>query len=132
MSEELILPTLRWLPEANRWQPFRGLQPCDWPPEVEPQHLPRPTYTVGTRVYFEYVGPRPWEGIIQLIELPGGRYQPWEDVYELIARRYYRPEAIVYLIQARGHLRLVRAPRVVGLSTGSELRPLLEHGYEEF
>jgi hypothetical protein len=127
----LTLPTLRWDPERSRWVPYRGLEPAAWPPEVDQQRLPRPAYQVGTRIYFTYSGPRPWEGLVYSIELPGGHYQPGEDLDALIAERYYRPAAIVYLVQARGHLRLVRASRILGISTGSDLRPLLEHGYED-
>jgi hypothetical protein len=127
----LFLPTLRWVPERACWKPYRALQPCEWPVEVDLSRLPRPAYGVGVRIYFHHSGPRPWEGLIQLIEIPGGSYQPWEEVSALLEARYYRPEVIVYLVQARGHMRLVRASRVIGISTGTDLRPLLEHGYED-
>ncbi len=129
---ELSLPSLRWDPERACWIPYRGLNPAPWPEEVDQAALPRPAYRVGTRVYFRWIDPRPWEGEIRMIEIRGGPYQPWDDIYDVIAERYYRPDALIYSIQARGHIRLVRASKIVGISTNTDLRPLLEHGYEEF
>jgi hypothetical protein len=39
---------------------------------------------------------------------------------------------MIYLIQARGHIRMVAAPKILGISTNTHRSAIWEHGYEEF
>jgi hypothetical protein len=39
---------------------------------------------------------------------------------------------MIYLVQARGHNRMVAAPKILGISTNTHLSAIWEHGYEEF
>ena len=56
----------------------------------------------------------------------------WGDREYTIQRRYLRPNSIIYLIQARGHIRMVAAPKILGISVNTHLSAIWEHGYEEF
>jgi len=127
------LPSLLWDPDLQTWIPKRGFTVVELPAEVDLKILPRPAYQVGERVRFSWYGATPWEGEIRGIQIAGGEYDPYSEAIEqVIQRRYLRPNSMVYLIQARGHIRMVAAPKVVGISTNTHLSAIWEHGYEEF
>jgi hypothetical protein len=127
------LPSLYWNPDVLQWIPKHGFKVVGFPAEVDPKMLPTPTYQVGERVRFSWYGVTPWEGEIRGIQIAGGDYDPYSEAIEhVIQRRYLRPNSMVYLIQARGHIRMVAAPKVVGISSNTHLSAIWEHGYEEF
>lgn len=129
----VYLPSLHWDPDFQKWIPKRGFTVVELPAEVDPRVLPKPVYQVGERVRFSWYGATPWEGEIRGIQIAGGEYNPYNEAIEhVIQRRYLRPNSMVYLIQARGHIRLVAAPKVVGISSNTHLSAIWEHGYEEF
>ncbi len=127
------LPSLHWDPDLQQWIPKRGFTTVELPPEVDPNLLPRPAYQVGQRVRFSLYGPTPWEGEIRGIQIAGGAYDPYTEAVEYtIQRRYLRSNSMIYLIQARGHIRMVAAPKILGISTNTHRSAIWEHGYEEF
>ncbi len=127
------LPSLHWNPDILQWIPKHGFTAVDLPDEVDPSVLPEPTYHVGERVRFSWYGATPWEGEIRGIQIAGGEYDPYHQAIEyVIQQRYLRPNSMVYLIQARGHIRMVAAPKIVGISTNTHMSAIWEHGYEEF
>ena len=127
------LPSLHWDPDLQTWIPKHGFTVVELPAEVDPKTLPTPAYQVGERVRFSWYGATPWEGEIRGIQIAGGEYDPYSEAIEhVLQRRYLRPNSMVYLIQARGHIRMVAAPKVVGISSNTHLSAIWEHGYEEF
>jgi hypothetical protein len=103
------------------------------PVEVDPKTLPMPTYRIGERVRFSWYGTTPWEGEIRGIQIAGCEYDAYNEAIEyIIQRRYLRQNSMTYLIQARGHIRMVTAPKILGISTNTHLSAIWEHGYEEF
>ncbi len=127
------LPSLHWDPDLLKWIPKRGFTVVDLPAEVDPNVLPKPAYQIGERVRFSWYSPTPWEGEIRGIQIAGGEYDPDNEAIEYtIQRRYLRPHSMIYLIQARGHIRMVAATKILGISTNTHLSAIWEHGYEEF
>ncbi len=127
------LPSLHWDQDHSRWIPKRGFTTVELPPEVDPKVLPKPAYAIGERVRFTWYGPTSWEGEIRGIQIPGGAYDDYpEAIAYTIQRRYLRPNSMIYLIQARGHIRMVAAPKILGISTNTHRSAIWEHGYEEF
>jgi hypothetical protein len=130
---DVFLPSLHWDPDHQHWIPKRGFTTVELPPEVDPNVLPRPAYQVGQRVRFSLYGTTPWEGEIRGIQIAGGASDPYTEAVEYtIQRRYLRSNSMVYLIQARGHIRMVAAPKILGISTNTHRSAIWEHGYEEF
>jgi len=127
------LPSLYWDQDQQRWIPKRNFTVVEFPAEVDPNALPRPTYAIGERVRFTWYGSAPWEGEIRGIQIAGGEYDPYTEAIEYtIQRRYLRPNSMIYLIQARGHIRMVAAPKILGISINTHRSAIWEHGYEEF
>jgi len=127
------IPSLHWDPDLQNWIPKHGFTVVELPVDVDPKLLPKPTYQIGERVRFSWYGTTPWEGEIRGIQIAGGEYDPYHEAIEhVIQRRYLRPNSMVYLIQARGHIRMVAAPKVAGISSNTHLSAIWEHGYEEF
>ena len=127
------IPSLHWDPDLQKWIPKYGFTVVELPVDVDPKLLPKPTYQIGERVRFSWYGTTPWEGEIRGIQIAGGEYDPYYEAIEhVIQRRYLRPNSMVYLIQARGHIRMVASPKVVGISSNTHLSAIWEHGYEEF
>jgi len=127
------LPSLHWDQDHQCWIPKRGFTVVELPAEVDPKMLPKPAYRVGERVRFSWHGATPWKGEIRGIQIAGGEYNPYNEAIEyVIQRRYFGTNSMVYLIQARGHIRLVVAHKIVGISTNTHLSAIWEHGYEEF
>ena len=130
---DAYLPSLHWDQDRQQWIPKRGFTTVELPPEVDPNLLPRPAYQVGQRVRFSLYGPTPWEGEIRGIQIAGGAYDPYTEAVEnTIQRRYLHSNSIIYLIQARGHIRMVAEPKILGISTNTHRSAIWEHGYEEF
>src|SRR5215472_14682364 len=130
---ENYLPSLHWDPDSLQWLPKRGFTIVALPAEVDPNMLPTPAYRIGERVRFSWYGTTPWEGEIRGIQIAGGAYDPYTaSIADIIQRRYLRPNTMVYLIQARGHIRMVAATKILGTSINTHLSALWEHGYEEF
>ena len=103
------------------------------PAEVDPNVLAKTSLPIGERVRFSWYGTTPWEGEIRGIQIAGGEYDPYNEAIEYtIQRQYLRPNSMIYLIQARGHIRMVAAPKILGISTNTHLSAIWEHGYEEF
>ena len=127
------LPSLHWDQDQQQWIPKHGFTVVELPPEVDPNMLTKPAYEIGERVRFSWYGPTPWEGVIRGIQISGGTYDDYTEAIEYtIQRRYLRPNSMIYLIQARGHIRMVAAPKILGISTNTHLSAIWEHGYEEF
>ena len=127
------IPSLHWDPDLQKWMPKHGFTVVEMPAEVDPKVLPKPAYHVGERVRFSWYGATPWEGEIRGVQIAGSEYDPYSEAIEqVIQRRYLRPNSMVYLIQARGHIRMVTAPKIVGISNNTHLSAIWEHGYEEF
>ncbi len=127
------LPSLHWDQDQQQWIPKHGFTTVELPPEVDPNMLPKPAYQIGERVRFSWYGPTPWEGEIRGIQIAGSADDDYtEAIAYTIQRRYLRPNSMIYLIQARGHIRMVAAPKIVGISTNTHLSAIWEHGYEEF
>lgn len=127
------IPSLHWDPDEQRWVPKHGFTVVGFPPGLNPGALPKPAYEVGQRVRFSWYGPAPWEGEIRGIQIAGGEFDPdSEAIGHAIQRCYFRPNSVIYLIQARGHMRLVAAPRILGVSYNTNRSAIWEHGYEEF
>ena len=127
------LPSLHWDPDLQKWVPKRRFTIVELPDEVDPKALPKPTYHIGERVRFSWYGTTPWEGEIRGIQIAGGEYDPYKESIEYtIQRRYLRSNSMVYLMQARGHIRMVAAPKILGISIKTHLSAIWEHGYEEF
>ncbi len=130
---DLYLPSLHWDPDLQRWIPKHGFTTVEFPSELDPNMLPKPAYQIGERVRFSWYGPVPWEGEIRGIQIAGGEYVPYnESLAYAIQRRYLRPNAMIYLIQARGHIRMVAAPKILGISSNTHRSAIWEHGYEEW
>jgi hypothetical protein len=130
---DAYLPSLHWDQDHQRWIPKRGFTIVELPSEVDSNVLPIPAYQIGERVRFSWYGPTSWEGEIRGIQIAGGEYDPYNEVIEhVIQRRYLRSHSMIYLIQARGHIRMVAAPKIIGISTNTHLSAIWEHGYEEF
>jgi hypothetical protein len=129
----MYLPSLHWNEESQRWLPMRGYAPAELPPRVTQDMLPRPVYRIGERVRFSWYGATPWEGEIRGVQIAGGEFDAEsEALSSFIQRKYFRPHSMVYLIQARGHMRMVAAPKVLGISTNTSRSAIWEHGYEDF
>jgi hypothetical protein len=127
------LPSLHWDPDLQKWIPKRGFSDVELPAEVDPKVLPKPAYQIGKRVRFSWYGTSPWEGEIRGIQIAGCEYDPYNESIEyVVQRRYLRSNSMVYLIQARGHIRMVAAPKILGISNNTHLSAIWEHGYEEF
>jgi hypothetical protein len=127
------IPSLHWDPDRQRWIPKHGFTIVEFPPELDPNMLPKPAYQIGERVRFSWYGSTPWEGEIRGVQIAGGEYDPYNEAIEYaIQRRYLRPNAMIYLIQARGHIRMVAASKILGISTNTDRSAIWEHGYEEF
>lgn len=127
------LPSLHWDQDQQQWIPKHGFTTVEFPPEVNTNMLPKPAYTIGERVRFSWYGSTPWEGEIRGIQIAGGEYDPYNESIEfLIQRRYLRSNSMIYLIQASGHIRMVAALKILGISTNTHLSAIWEHGYEEF
>jgi hypothetical protein len=127
------LPSLHWDPDLQTWIPKRGFTVVELPPQVAQNILPRPAYQIGERIRFSWYGTTPWEGEIRGIQIAGSEYDPYTEPLEYtIQRRYLRLNSMVYLIQARGHIRMVAAPKILGISTNTHLSAIWEHGYEDF
>ena len=127
------LPSLHWNEDQQRWLPMRGYTPAELPPGVTQDMLPKPAYRIGERVRFSWYGSTPWEGEIRGAQIAGGEFDAGsEALSSVIQRKYFRVHSMVYLIQARGHMRMVAAPKVLGISASSGLSAIWEHGYEEF
>ncbi len=127
------LPSLHWDQDHQCWIPKRGFTVVESPPEVDPNMLPKPAYAIGERVRFSWYGSTPWEGEIRGIQIAGGTYDDYaEAIAYTIQRRYLQPNSMIYLIQARGHIRMVAAPKILGISTNTHRSAIWEHGYEEF
>ncbi len=127
------LPSLHWDQDRQRWIPKHGFTTVEFPPEVDPNALPKPAYQIGERVRFSWYGPAPWEGEIRGIQIAGGTYDDYTEAIEYtVQRRYLQPNSMTYLIQARGHIRMVAAPKILGISTNTHRSAIWEHGYEEF
>ena len=127
------LPSLHWDPDLMKWIPKRGFTVVDLSAKVDTNVLPKPTYRIGERVRFSWYGATLWEGEIRGIQIAGGEYDPYNETTEYTLQRLYlRSNSMIYLIQARGHIRMVAAPRIQGISTNTDLSPIWEHGYEEF
>jgi hypothetical protein len=130
---DFYLPSLHWDQDHRRWIPKHGFTTVELPPEVDPNVLPKPTYQIGERVRFSWFGPTPWEGEIRSIQIAGGAYDDYtEAIAYTIQRRYLQSNSMIYLIQARGHIRMVAAPKILGISTNTHRSAIWEHGYEEF
>ena len=130
---DTYLPSLHWSQDHQRWIPKRGFTIVEFPAEVDPNILPRPAHRIGERVRFSWYGSSPWEGEIRGIQIAGGVYDPYDEGIEhAIQRRYLRSNSMIYLIQARGHIRMVVAPKILGISTNKSRGAIWEHGYEEF
>jgi hypothetical protein len=130
---DFYLPSLHWDRDQQCWIPKRGFITVEFPPEVDPNVLPKPAYAIGERVRFSWYGPTPWEGEIRGIQIAGGVYDPYSEATEyVIQRQYLRSHSMIYLIQARGHIRMVAAQKILGISTNTHLSAIWEHGYEEF
>ena len=127
------LPSLYWDQDLQKWIPKQGFTTVELPAEIDPSVLPKPAYQIGERVRFSLYGPTPWEGEIRRIQIAGGEYNPYNEAIEYtIQRRYLRQNSMTYLIQARGHIRMVAAPKILGISTNTHRSAIWEHGYEEF
>jgi hypothetical protein len=127
------LPSLHWDPDLQKWIAKRGFSVVNLPAEVDVNLVPKPAYQIGERVRFSWYGAKPWEGEIRGIQIAGGEYDPSDEAIEYtIQRRYLRSNSMIYLIQARGHIRMVAAPKIQGISNNTHLSALWEHGYEEF
>ena len=112
------LPSLHWDPDLQKWIPKRGFTVVELPAEVDPNVLPKPAYQIGERVRFSWYGTKPWEGEIRGIQIAGCEYDPvYEAIEYTIQRQYLRPNSMIYLIQARGHIRMVAAPKFLGISS---------------
>ena len=62
-----------------------------------------------------------------------GAYDLYSEAIEyVIQQQYLRSHSMVYLIQARGHIRMVAAPKILGISANTHRSAIWEHGYEEF
>jgi len=130
---DAYLPSLHWDPDLQHWIAKRGFTTVELPPEIDPNVLPKPAYGIGERVRFSWYGTSPWEGEIRGIQIAGGAYDPYTEAVEYtIQRRYLRSNSMIYLIQARGHIRMVAAPKILGISTNTHRSAIWEHGYEEF
>jgi hypothetical protein len=130
---DIFLPSLHWDQDHQRWIPKRGFTVVEFPAEVDPNVLPRPSYAIGERVRFSWYGSIPWEGEIRGIQIAGGEYDPYNETIEyVIQRKYLSSNSMIYLIQAHGHIRMVAAPKLLGISTNTHLSAIWEHGYEEF
>jgi hypothetical protein len=130
---DFYLPSLHWDQDHQRWIPKRGFTTVEFPPELDPNVLPKPAYTIGERVRFSWYGPTPWEGEIRGIQIAGGAYDPYTEAIEyVIQRQYLRSHSMIYLIQARGHIRMVAAPKILGISANTHRSAIWEHGYEDF
>ena len=130
---DFYLPSLHWDQDYKCWIPKQGFTTVELPSEVDPNVLPKPAFAIGERVRFSWYGPTPWEGEIRGIQIAGGTYDDYtEAIAYTIQRRYLQPHSMTYLIQARGHIRMVAAPKIVGISTNTHLSAIWEHGYEEF
>jgi hypothetical protein len=126
-------PSLHWDQDLQKWIPKRGFTVVDLPADLDAKVLPNPAYQIGERVRFSWYGPTPWEGEIRGIQIAGGEYDPDNEAIEsTIQRRYFRPNSMIYLIQARGHIRMVAAPKIQDISTNTHMSAIWEHGYEEF
>jgi hypothetical protein len=127
------LPSLHWDSDSLRWIPKRSFTTVELPSEVDPNMLPKPAYQIGERVRFSWYSTTPWEGEIRGIQIAGGEYDAYNESIEYsIQRRYLPPNSMVYLIQARGHIRMVASQKIQGISTNTHLSAIWEHGYEEF
>jgi hypothetical protein len=127
------LPSLHWDPDRQRWIPKRGFTTVELPSELDPNILPKPVYQIGERVRFSWYGCTPWEGEIRGVQIAGGEYDSDNESIEyVIQRKYLRRNAMIYLIQARGHIRMVAASKILGISTKTDRSAIWEHGYEEF
>jgi hypothetical protein len=127
------LPSLHWDPDHQHWIPKHGFTTVEFLPELDSIMLPKPTYRIGERVRFSWYGSTPWEGEIRGVQIAGGEYDPYKESIEYaIQRKYLRPNAIIYLIQARGHIRMVAASKLLGISTNTNRSAIWQHGYEEF
>jgi hypothetical protein len=127
------LPSLHWDQDLQKWIPKQGFTTVELPAEIDPSVLLKPAYQIGERVRFSLYGPTPWEGEIRRIQIAGGEYNLYNEAIEYtIQRRYLRPNSMIYLIQARGHIRMVAAPKILDISTNTHLSAIWEHGYEEF
>jgi hypothetical protein len=127
------LPSLHWDPDLQQWIPKHRFTVVELPAEVDPHVLPKPAYQIGERVRFSWYGTTPWEGEIRGIQIAGGEYDAEnEAIGYTLQRRYLHPNSMIYLIQARGHIRMVAAPKIQGISTNTHLSAIWEHGYEEF
>ena len=132
MSEN-YLPSLHWDQDRKQWIPKRGFTVVELPPQVDPSALPKPAYAIGERVRFSWYGSTPWEGEIRGIQIAGSEFDPDTEAIEYtIQRGYLRSNSMIYLIQARGHIRMVAGPKILGISTNTHLSAIWEHGYEEF
>jgi hypothetical protein len=130
---DYYLPSLHWDQDLQQWIPKRGFTTVELPPQVDQRSLPTPVYQIGERVRFSFYAATPWEGEIRGIQIAGGEYDPYNEAIEYIIQRWYlRPNSMVYLIQARGHIRMVAAPKIQGISTNTHLSAIWEHGYEDF
>ncbi len=126
------LPSLHWDQGRQCWIPKHGFTTVEFPPELDPNMLPKPAYQIGERVRFSWYGSTPWEGEIRGVQIAGGENNPYNEAIEYaIQRKYLRPNAMTYLIQARGHIRMVAAPKILGISSNTHLSAIWEHGYEE-
>src|SRR5271157_1067001 len=122
------LPSLHWDQDHQRWIPKQGFTVVELPAEVDPNALPRPDYQIGERVRFSWYGATPWEGEIRGIQIAGGAYDHYTEAIEYtIQRRYLRSNSMIYLIQARGHIRMVAAPKILGISISTHLSAIWEH-----
>jgi hypothetical protein len=127
------LPSLHWDQDQQQWIPKHGFTTVEFPLEVNTNMLAKPAYAIGERVRFSWYGRTPWEGEIRGIQIAGSEYDPDTEAIEYtIQRRYLRSNSMIYLIQARGHIRMVAAPKILGISTNTHLSAIWEHGYEEF
>jgi hypothetical protein len=127
------LPSLHWDPDLQHWIAKQGFSTVELPLEIDPNVLPRPAYQVGQRVRFSLYGTTLWEGEIRGIQIAGGAYDPYTEAIEYtIQQRYLRSNSMIYLIQARGHIRMVAEPKILGISTNTHRSAIWEHGYEEF
>lgn len=130
---DFYLPSLHWDQDHQQWIPKHGFTTVELPPEVDPNMLPKPAYQIGERVRFSWYGSTPWEGEIRGIQIAGDAYDDYaEAIAYTIQRRYLQPNSMIYLIQARGHIRMVAAPKILGISTNTNRSAIWEHGYEEF
>jgi len=99
------LPVPVWNNRIGQWEPLdfrQGQRAAAWPGGFDLARLPVSDYRDGDHVKFVRDETCAREGMVRMVLLRGGTYNPLDQVEVLIEQWYCDPESLRYIVTARG------------------------------